>query len=56
MEEKNYEKLFFVTIDSYGDTGVCELTGTFILSKMGNIITKRIYIFTVTTDLYFYGT
>ena len=41
MEEKNYYKLFDVTMGSYDGAEECELVGTFILSKLGNIIGKK---------------
>ena len=32
---------FDVTVDSYDGAGVCEIVGTFILSRLGNIIGKK---------------
>ena len=40
-KEKTTASCFDVTMDSYDEAEVCELVGTFILSKLGNIIGKK---------------
>ena len=41
MEEKTTTSYFDVTMGNYDGARICELVGTFILSKLGNIIDKK---------------
>ena len=41
MEENTTTSFFDVTMRSYDVAEVCEIVGTFILSKLGNIIDKK---------------